>query len=103
MRSSALNTWPKARSQILVLPLLFGDAFLSPATRLSPTNIFAFVSAPARSIYRSSDFSVCTRSDSLERLGRLSLPVDSAAKLTKRKDSTQDCPNTDALSASRQS
>jgi hypothetical protein len=31
-----LNTWRKVRSQILVLSLLFGDAFPPPATRLSP-------------------------------------------------------------------
>jgi len=102
MRSNALNTWRKPRSQILGLSLRFGDALLTHVPRLSPPNIFAPVSTPAKSTFALSHFSVCLRGNSQEPLSRLNL-LDSGSEVNEAQDSTQDRPNTDALSACRHS
>ena len=81
MRSNALNTWRKPRSQILGLSLRFGDA-LPPTPRppFEPPNIFAPVSTPAKSTFALSHFSVCLRGNSQEHLSRLNL-LDSGSEV----------------------
>jgi cytochrome c oxidase subunit 2 len=51
MQSSGSNKWHALRSLILVGVIYSATAFADPAPRLSPTNIFAPASTPAKSIF----------------------------------------------------